>query len=449
MKRKDIDLLERREFLRKGAAVIGAGALGLGGVGELLARTGRGQLPIATKAPASADVFRIAVIGDSVMWGQGLHDLQKFSTKVRHHLQNNLGGREVSLENRAHSGAVIGFADPATTDESWAARNVNGEFPTGFPTIAYQAAKQVTNPESVDLLLMDGGINDVGIGRIMDPSTTVDWLRNLIGVTMRDRLPGLLDVVVPRFPKATILIMNYFPVTSDESNVEAVTGLLGFFLGPIIGAQVYTDLRARQAERWRVFHDDSTAAMRQAAADANARFGTQRVRFVDSGFGPANAVGASSPWLYAPGEIDPVDYLRQAVCDSNEPDLIARQSCYRANTGHPNRFGAEAYAGAIIREISPLIPGWKAVPVPNTVSLRVVNNAVTSTSKTITVYASDAVSGAALNGTVTINNAQGATGARITFRRCYAEDAPAGKVLYAPCAGEVSVSGYPPAGFQA
>ena len=101
---------------------------------------------------------------------------------------------------------------------------------------------------------------------------------------------------------------------------------------------------------------------------------------------------------------------------------------------------------AILREISPLIPGWRETNTPNTLALRVVTNSMSGSSISITVYATDAISGAPRSGTVSINGVSGPTGSRINYRRCPpTED---GKVPYGPCPGLVSVNGYEEAAFE-
>lgn len=52
--------------------------------------------------------YRIVVLGDSIQWGQGLLEPQKFSELVRQTIGRELG-REAIIEHRfANSGAVLG-----------------------------------------------------------------------------------------------------------------------------------------------------------------------------------------------------------------------------------------------------------------------------------------------------------------------------------------------------
>src|SRR5882762_9891680 len=56
--------------------------------------------------PAGDDPLHMLVIGDSIMWGQGLRDEEKFSTRVQCWLEEKTN-RPVKVQVEAHSGAVI------------------------------------------------------------------------------------------------------------------------------------------------------------------------------------------------------------------------------------------------------------------------------------------------------------------------------------------------------
>src|SRR6476620_12094198 len=79
--------------------------------------------------PPTGDPLQMLVIGDSIMWGQGLRDDEKFSSRVKCWLQEKTD-REVKLHMEAHSGAVISgsaSAQPAFT-------SLNGEVNMTSPT---------------------------------------------------------------------------------------------------------------------------------------------------------------------------------------------------------------------------------------------------------------------------------------------------------------------------
>src|SRR5688572_3864926 len=133
--------LDRRSFL---TAVAGAGALtsanGFTGLFE--------RWPLTPGAPASAwppqgRAFEIVVLGDSIMWGQGLSDNpahnQKFTYKVQRFIEQKIPGTEVHVHNFAHSGAQI-LAD----EEKDAKPATHGEIPNYFPSINWQLARAVS-----------------------------------------------------------------------------------------------------------------------------------------------------------------------------------------------------------------------------------------------------------------------------------------------------------------
>src|SRR5213593_1258748 len=96
---------DRRGFLKDAAiaSIAGIGCLTVGGIGEALARTNpmrRSIVPLSPGGPARP--FHMVTLGDSIMWGQGLRDGDKFSTKVQRWLESQLGGRQIVPHNYSH-----------------------------------------------------------------------------------------------------------------------------------------------------------------------------------------------------------------------------------------------------------------------------------------------------------------------------------------------------------
>jgi lysophospholipase L1-like esterase len=100
------------------------------------------------------DSFRMVVLGDSVPWGQGLLPAHKYHAV----LETLSTTYAVSTDFMAHSGATIGGG--ATVGAS----APDGEVPDAYPTILQQCAADTQAPDTVDLILLNGGINDVGGG---------------------------------------------------------------------------------------------------------------------------------------------------------------------------------------------------------------------------------------------------------------------------------------------
>jgi lysophospholipase L1-like esterase len=452
-------IVERREFLKRGAITLGAGWLGLGGVRELLASSDGAWARAYAGVAGPAEPFRMAVIGDSVMWGQGLAEQDKIHTKVLGYIANGLNGRPVEKQVAAHSGAIIGLKAP-DLNAQYATNGMSGEMPRGHPTIGWQAMNQIQHPELVDLVLMNGGINDVVVEQIL----TLDYMIGLDALRQRTReLVGaqmqtlLTDTVMPHFPRATIVVSNYFPIISWDSAMDVVGGFVRI-LFPLAGL-ISLELQRKLTDQSLAFHDESTKAMQAAVANANKQYGTDRVRFAPSGFYGSNAMGAWNAFLYSPAQPDPLASSRALEC----PKYFANEKlemCKQAQSGHPNPRGALAYASNIHAAVKSLIPGW-ALPAAITVATKqiavsVVTTTTTTSSKTIVVSAKDAATGQPLSGAVAINGVAGSVGQAITFPRCYSTETvegPLGKPLarkiYTDCEGTVSASGYPDALFAA
>ncbi len=117
--------------------------------------------------------IHIAVVGDSVMWGQGMKRENYLFAKLKKSLEDKKGNY-VRYANYARSGAIFGKEEDDVAE-------FYGEVSNKFPTINAQLKKLYTDyqpfeddnkvelkidPKRVDLLVMDGGINNVGSARV-------------------------------------------------------------------------------------------------------------------------------------------------------------------------------------------------------------------------------------------------------------------------------------------
>ncbi len=107
------------------------------------------------------DAFHMVVIGDSIAWGNGLNDPDKYYYLVADWLQEKLN-RPVDVAVYAHSGAIISGETGESLDP-----NLN----CGYPTLIDQA-NNIQNKDDVDLILVSGGINDVGVMNILNAYTS-------------------------------------------------------------------------------------------------------------------------------------------------------------------------------------------------------------------------------------------------------------------------------------
>src|SRR5262249_22159955 len=123
--------------------------------------------PRFARSQPALRAFNMVVLGDSIMWGQGLPQDQKFSTLVQNWLAKWVAPRPVQRFVFAHSGARIAPTGNDTgPDLSNGPAAFVGEVPDPSPSILSQIELAlnrlpqlgVAQPSDVDLVLVDGGI---------------------------------------------------------------------------------------------------------------------------------------------------------------------------------------------------------------------------------------------------------------------------------------------------
>jgi len=288
----------------------------------------------------------LLVIGDSVVWGQGLANEHKTATIVARHLSTELG-------MLAHAGAKIGVRD------SYSVTMPSGEVPCFFPTILQQLKSFQGNAGAVEWVLLNGGINDVEIQRVFNPMVPQYELelhtRNYCG---RDFLI-LLRQVVRRFQRARVLVLGYYPGLSHRSRPDGVEALYSLVHGmqfvPVGEPQLF---RHEIVEHCLRFWKLSNGLLRGAVEHVNREAGRTRAVFVDSGMSEANAAYASQSLLW---ELDPADperapdevaEERRAACELVGAGPLQMRQGRLASAGHPNVAGAALMAQQCIRVLA-------------------------------------------------------------------------------------------------
>lgn len=325
--------------------------------------------------------FNMIAVGDSVMWGQGLADApgqpHKFVTRVREWVQSSMG-KPVTMLSFAHSGATIA---PGTPSEE--TMIMPGEVPSSFPSITRQAltdapaalANAGISADDVDLVLVDGCINDVGVGWILDPS---QGDQAIIGKTssLCTGMANLLTGIRGTFKNAKIIVVGYWAIVSSQSDLTAVASLVitaGIVVGPaaaatvgipldpvtgaIAGAITSSVLRDKLVAHSSTFAAASDTTLISAVGTVNSAMGAGWVSFVRPGFKIENAYAAPSSWLWlVPTDLFPKDEVfaqRQQTCGTVQFQSGADAAkCVEASMGHPNVPGAQAYANAITAELA-------------------------------------------------------------------------------------------------
>jgi hypothetical protein len=384
--KKDLD---RREFLGQASARFALGSLLVpDDLAQFLASwVGPRMFPVGFSDQGRS--FEMLVLGDSIMWGQGLKDEQKFSYRVEQWVRGRLPGIEVHRHVLAHSGAKI-KANPAED----AKPPTHGEVPNAYPSITAQlaSAQAATFPvhppldrQNVALVLLDGGINDFGSKAILNPDPTVGraWVRRITRERCVDRMKELLPAVATAFPNAKVVITNYFQIVSEKSDMAYLWELLRFW--DVVGDGINTmsdPLRQKMSDQSLAFHEESTAGFREAVSETTRRLvanaqrtpamrvsghldgmsrSPSRVALAEVPFGPRNAYGAPETFLFHVNEPDPAASVRKPACMSQVPNASpALPNCLLAAAGHPNVEGARAYANAITGVLGRWLPEWQA-----------------------------------------------------------------------------------------
>ncbi len=317
----------------------------------------------SNEIPLVLDTYRLLVLGDSVAWGQGLQESEKFYSLVETKIRQVEGSIGVYKQVLAHSGAVIGF-DDNDIEDTMAMLALDGEVPTSYPTILQQCDTFTDAPDTVDLVLLNGGINDTNVRRILNPFNPTAMIKNLAEVHCHRHMLTLLERVTAKFPNAKVIVTGYYPLISEDSDLAALTAFLvaaGVWAGGLIGGVAIGAIGAVEKEKivanCYTFAEQSRTKLQTAVRERNkALGGSPRVFFADAGFSSPNAALASDPWIYGIRlDLSPEDNLvagpRGVVCVAAGSSRTDVEICKRASMGHPNAKGAQAYATAVIQAL--------------------------------------------------------------------------------------------------
>lgn len=384
----------RRSFVARLAqgTVLGAFA-----IDERLQRSVACWLQRAEDDLAGTSPYHMAIFGDSIAWGQGLRDEQKYSTLVQNWLAQRLSGQNVVKWTFAHSGAVIG---PDAHDNL---RPVAGEVPVPYPSVLAQLSNSTSylahhpatdadhaapvSPENISLVLVNGGINDVNVRDILtvDPTITDKerWIRGLARHRCVERMRDqLLPRLLSTFPNAQVIVTGYYAIVSPDTrlgDLEKLLDELGL-LGEL-GSLGVTDLvRNNLASQCAAFADETAAGLsevvpraqplqvvasaatsstvRRPDAPAVAALQGQgqpqppgRAHFVDFRMATDEAFGASHTKLWGLPASDPLAAEREQECNVLGAS-VDHLTCIEASAGHPNVDGARLLAERIINRIA-------------------------------------------------------------------------------------------------
>ena len=349
--------------------------------------------------------LQMLVLGDSVMWGQGLLEGDKFWFQTKQWLES-VTNRKVAARVEAHSGATIDWRNDQKYPQD-RLTTFNGELNISTPTILQQvenASKFYPNPQDVDLVLVNGGINDIQIANLLNPARSQAWMERKTAELIGKDMPRLLEEIYKKFPRARIIVTGYYPAVSDDTSTEHICSLIKSvsgidhyeriinrflkFLGiknrrfdacasAFIKERVDRLVKTLSALSG-VWKKESDRHLQQAvdALNENRPFDAaiddkQRAIFVKAPFAAENAYAAKKTYLWqvelgeAPGNYKSNDAfykLREEVCNCKHIRLegFSLRKCFIAGTGHPNIDGAREYFEAIKEKFAEVLPltGW-------------------------------------------------------------------------------------------
>jgi len=365
----------------------------------LLGLTAYGQSPANNTPPAPGRSVNMLVLGDSISWGQGLKDEHKAWYLVKKWLEQNTG-REVRAQVEAHSGAVIGTQSEAGADPrtNYA---LDGELSRGQPTINDQidnARASFADPAQVDLVLVDGCINDLDSRRLLNAANTPENIHLLAEAKCGPPVEALLGRITKVFPSAHVVIAGYYPIITEfTANDLFMRALAKRFYSRAAGEPKLNDkaLRARLIAISREWYQSSDQMLAEAArrvdTQLKAKGSHQRVLFADAAFQPEHSFAANRSRLWgfdasALRKLLVVLTLGRVQLRTNDERRSQRSElckvqfkkpgqetpeqktlredrlmrCRLAAVGHPNRKGAAMYAEAIGKLLKGLLTddGW-------------------------------------------------------------------------------------------
>lgn len=335
----------------------------------------------------------LLAVGDSVVWGQGLAHEDKFASIVFSRL---IGGDLPEGNIEARSGAIIGgrkSAGPPISATTVPDRTARHEIPHSSPSVMQQVAGVSGEEATVELLLLDGGINDMNIRNALDPTTGHDDgtydpptgeddhdasldIEDLVRGYCYEDMKALIEAARETFPNAVIVVTGYFPILSEETATAALVGASTVVFGALAGIGGAAVAKA-VVNNAKYLHSRQLYWLRRAVAEADAdpTIRGPGVLFAHPGFAAENSLFAADPWLFEPGEPDAQRDVRMPACDTLDRGVI----CENAAVGHPNGAGARAYADAIenrVRahsrrslreEVVPLAEGGAPVSIRDTI----------------------------------------------------------------------------------
>ena len=333
--------------------------------------------------------FELLVVGDSLIWGQGLEEKDKSYNLIAEWLRREAFAKtsDVNLKVKAHSGATIFFDAKEAAKYRAAGRDENyfykGEVNVSTPSISKQvetaAAEYNTQGRTrgADLVLLTAGVTDISVEGVLNPYEDPQKLKPMIEEVCGKRVANLLEHTAKYNPDAQIAVIGYYPMLSKRSSRSAVFNawleilgipnwLQGFANNPLIRPILFGRLFNRAVLRSQIWSAESDRQLKKSVAEHNSKVGREQAIFISSPLTEENAVEAPNTLLFRMrknGTVEDPQYLaRKSECKTAFADLERTtgikyhlKRCTVAAVGHPDPAGARSYFEAIKTAIKPII----------------------------------------------------------------------------------------------
>lgn len=370
-----MDGLTRREFLKL-----------LGTASAVLIATRVGVPAAASDGQAA---YEFLVVGDSIVWGQGLDEKDKFYSLTADWLRSEAfgGRRDVALKVKAHSGSTLKFHPEEAAKYKAAGRDETFYYPpevnVGFPStwkqieVASAEYSSAGKPDGAELIMLTGGITDISVEKVLDPNGDNNKLPQLIERYCRDDMYDVLEHAATLHPKALIAVVGYFPMLSNKTSgkrlfnswLETMSfprALKSFVNNGLIRPLLFRKLQKKAITRSRIWYEESNKGLSAAVDKLNAKFAKPRAVFIRSPITEDTCLETPNTLLFRMGPKgatkDPLYSTRSADCRRDLPDLKRSTGidypvrlCEVAAIGHPDPAGSRAYAEAIKSVLAPVI----------------------------------------------------------------------------------------------
>lgn len=374
------------------------------------------ELAAASAGPVAhaGSPYAMLSVGDSLMWGQGLRPENRFRELVRQRLSAELGapvaelamgrsgavlhpGRGTEKDDRDARVAASLFSHPSPpVEERYRPDLFSREVPDDSLSTLQQLATARrliqehfgdAGPSAVRWILLDGGINDVGLDGFLAPFRAWSeghflsgWNSWIVKEAQRIRpaMEDVLDQALGFFPQADIVVNGYFPIFSYWSvgnltrlqsvgliqNAVTLQGLSNLVLANPWGL----DQLVSVSTAWQVA---STHEIKGAISAVRRRRPDRTVAFARSNIEGSRCLFSPLSWLWGydsfPDRVpDNADEWLQLLLAATPEDEVTREriprcnelttgfsgfSCRLASIGHPNQGGALDYATSIIEAL--------------------------------------------------------------------------------------------------